>query len=174
MAMHALRWLVALGVLGVLGTLAGCGTAPTGASPQATPGAVEPTAPPQHPSRLDIERDWLKSWFQGTPVVIVRQGAGLRVEVPLVHAFEPGQQQVKPALGAVLDKVAESLRRNPRARLQRVAAPGDGSSDVALAIQRATQVRAHLRSRGVPDARLGSPSRTTVAAVQLRLEEDPS
>ena len=155
----------------VTAMLAACGTAPSGT----TSAPAESTAPPPRPSRLDVERDWLKSWFQGTPVVIVRQGAGLRVEVPLVHAFEPGQQQVKPALGAVLDKVAESMRRNPRARLQLVAAPGDGASDVALATQRAGQVRAHLRSRGVPDARLGSPSRTTVAAVQLRLvEEDPS
>lgn len=130
-ALHSLPTLL------VLGMLAACGTAPTG-TPTGTPASAEPAAPPQRSSRMDVERDWLKSWFQGTPVVIVRQGAGLRVEVPLVHAFEPGQQQVKPALGAVLDKVAESLRRNPRARLQLVAAPGDGTSDVALATQRAT------------------------------------
>ncbi len=60
-----------------------------------------------------------------------------------------------------------------------VAAPGDvavasataaASPAAALASQRATQVRRHLLSRGVPAAQLGSPSATQVAAVQLRLE----
>ena len=166
-----------------VGWFAGCTTGPVvkptmSASPAADVPLTSPAAAevPARPSRLDAERQWLQSWFQGTPVVIVRQGAALRVDVPLVHAFEPGQPQVKPALGAVLDKVAESLRRNPQTRLRLVAAPGDGAgsgpAEVALATKRATQVRSHLRQRGVAEARLASPSRTTVMAVQLKLEED--
>lgn len=175
-----------------LGWLAGCGTSPAvkPAPPASPAGAAVPAAPVSpsapaegsaRPGRLEVERHWLQSWFQGTPVLIARHGASLRVDVPLVHAFEPGQPQVKPALGAVLDKLAESLRRNPHARLRLVAAPGDGAgggagggpAELALATKRATQVRAHLRQRGVAEARLASPSRTTVAAVQLRVEEDP-
>ena len=178
----------ALGLALSVGCLAGCATGPAGkptlpGSPAAADVPRVPAAPAAPaegatpPSRLDVERQWLQSWFQGTPVLIARQGPALRVDVPLVHAFAPGQPQVKPALGAVLDKVAESLRRNPQARLRLVAAPGDGAgsgpADVALATQRATQVRTHLRQRGVAESRLAGPSRTTVTAVQLRVEEDP-
>lgn len=91
------------------------------------------------------------------------------VEVPLGFCFDRGRAAVKPPLGAVLDKLAESLRRNPQARLLLLAAPGDEAADAALALQRASQVRSYLRARGVPDSRLGSASRTTLAAVQLRL-----
>ena len=164
--------------------LVGCAATPPGKLPVAGPPqavAASPVAPAEaaaRAGRLDVERDWLRTWFEGTPVHIARQGPALRVDVPLVHSFAPGQPQVKPALGAVLDKVAESLRRNPQARLRLVAAPGDGTGasagDVALATKRAAQVRAHLRQRGEAEARLASPSRTTVSAVQLRLEEDPT
>ena len=156
--------------------LVGCAATPPGKPPVAGPPqavAASPVAPAEaaaRAGRLDVERDWLRTWFEGTPVHIARQGPALRVDVPLVHSFAPGQPQVKPALGAVLDKVAESLRRNPQARLRLVAAPGD----VALATKRAAQVRAYLRQRGVAEARLASPSRTTLSAVQLRLEEDPT
>jgi hypothetical protein len=51
-----------------------------------------------------------------------------------------------------------------------VAAPEDATGSASLALQRATQVHKHLLSQGVPAARMGKPSATTAAAVQLRME----
>ena len=95
------------------------------------------------------------------------------MDVPLVHCFEAGRSELKPALAAVLDKVAESLRRVPQARLPLVAAPADAGSVAAvpgLALERAARVPKHLQSRGVAAARLGKPAATAAGAVQLRME----
>lgn len=112
-------------------------------------------------SPLEVERRWLQSWFDGTPVRIKPQGAGLlAVEVPLQFCFDPGRSTVKPALAAVLDKLAESLRRHPAALLQQLSAPGDGAASAAadqrLARQRGDQVRSRLRSRGVAAAQIAT------------------
>ncbi len=126
--------------------------------------------PGRRATAVDVERDWLLSWFGGTPVVIAQRGDGLLgVDVPREFCFDANRSQVKPALAAVLDKVAESLRRT-RGRLPVLAAPGDAAAPAALALQRATQLRSHLLQRGVPAAQLGAPSATEAAAVQLRMD----
>lgn len=133
--------------------------------------ACATTPGPSATSPLTTERQWLESWFKGTPVVIAQRGDGpASVEVPREFGFAPGRSDIRPALGAVLDKVAESLRRVPAMRLALIAAPEDGAGEPALALKRATQVRAHLVSRGVPPRQLGDPSAATAAAVQLRME----
>ncbi len=119
---------------------------------------------------LATEREWLLSFFQGTPVVIAQRSDGLLgVDVPREFCFDAKRSNVKPALGAVLDKVAESLRRS-RARLPTLAAPTDANGDAALALQRANQMRTHLLGRGVPATQIGLPTVSTAAAVQLRLD----
>ena len=155
-----LAWIVAVAL-----ALFGCATAPpTGPAAPAASAA-------RRASPLDTERQWLQSWFSGTPVLIAQHDdTFLSVEVPLEFCFETGRSNVKPPLGVVLDKVAESLRRNPRVRLQLLAAPGDAARTSPLAEQRATQVRKRLLSRGVPAAQLGNPTATIEAAVQLRME----
>ena len=117
------------------------------------------------------ERQWLQSWFAGTPVVITQRHDGpVQIEIPREFCFDAGRSAVKPALAAVLDKVAQSLRRTPQARLALLAAPGDSAASTPLPLQRATQIRAHLLSRGVPATQLGSPSRTEATAVQLQMD----
>ena len=179
----SVSWPAARGLAGVMAVvlvvalvLPACtSTAVQRPAPPATTGPdAVPTVPPAGLPRaapLQVERLWLQSWFKGTPVSIVERADGLlAVDVPRTFCFDPGSVQVKPALGAVLDKVAESLRRQPQLRLAGLAAPGDGSADVALAERRAAQVRQHLRSRGVAEARLGRPAAAAVALVQLRLQ----
>lgn len=151
--------------------LYGCATAP----PSQPTAPVEPAAPPasadRRASTLAVERQWLQSWFEGTPVLIGQRNDGaVSVDVPREFCFDAGRSTVKAPLAAVLDKVAESLRRNGWAHLPLVAAPADAAAASPLALQRAAQVRKHLISRGVPAARLGSPTATTAAAVQLRME----
>ena len=142
-----------------------------GAAPAARPASPAATSPPAAPraSPLDTERQWLQTWFEGTPVEIAQDDGVLNVAVPRAFCFDSGRSAVKPPLGAVLDKLAESLRRHPQLRLERVAAPDDGAAAPGLAIQRAAQVRSHLRARGVAESRLGNPSRSSADAVQLRL-----
>ena len=158
-----------LSAAAVVLALCGCATAPQPAVP------VEPATPPvsaeRRASALAVERKWLQSWFDGTPVLIGQRNDGaVSVDVPREFCFDAGRSIVKAPLAAVLDKVAESLRRNGWARLPLVAAPADAAATSPLAQQRATQVRKHLISRGVPAARLGNPTATTAAAVQLRIE----
>ncbi len=171
--------------------LAGCasGPAPTSsptssgsasAAPASSAQAPVAPAPPPTPaqqrtaaaSTLAVERQWLASWFKGTPVVVAqRQDGAVVVDVPREFCFDPGRDAVKPALAAVLDKVAESLRRTASAELHLIAAPGDATGNApALGLQRASRVQAYLRSRGVDPARLAKPTATSGAAVQLRME----
>lgn len=160
-----------LGLLPVvlLGALAACGSTPPAPGDR---GRASPSGRPSAPTRtpLETEQKWLQAWFKDTPVLIAPRGDdALAVEVPREFCFDGGRAQVKPALAAVLDKVAESLRRQPRLRLATLAAPGDANR-AELAGTRAANVRQHLRARGVPEARLASPSTGTLAAVQLRLQ----
>lgn len=172
-------------VLAGLTVLAACGSTPPAPppapAPKAPPAPAKPSArggaersEPERraalPEGLAVEQRWLQSWFKGTPVLIAPRDEGLlAVEVPREFCFDAGQAEVKPALAAVLDKVAESLRRRPAAMVAVVAAPGDAGGNGALAQRRAASVYRHLRDRGVAASRLAAPATTTAAAVQLRI-----
>ncbi len=145
--------------------LCGCAATPGTGSDSSSASATRAAA------ALVTERQWLESWFSGTPVRITqRSDAAVGIDIPREFCFDPGRSHVKPALAAVLDKVAESLRRVPQVRLQLIAAPADSSLAAPLALRRATQIRAHLVERGVPAGQLGSPEGAPAEAVQLRME----
>lgn len=158
--------------LTLMASLAGCGTL----SP--TAGGIDPAtgAPHQAPgeSPLVTEQRWLAEWFRGTPVVIaLTDSHTLGVDVPLAHSFAAGSSTVKPALAAVLDHVATSLRRQPAMRVA-IAAPADASGNPRLATSRAQKVREHLVSRGVATTRLtGSGTTAAAGPVQLRIVLSP-
>ncbi len=150
--------------------LCGCASVP----PPVPAGPVTADEKTAVASALTVERHWLDSWFRGTPVVIGQRNDGaVTLVVPREFCFERGQSTLKPALAAVLDKLAESARRVPQAGLPLLAAPDDAAGTSPLALQRAARIQEHLRSRGVPAIRLGKPSVATVAAVQLRMEAAP-
>ena len=142
------------------------------------PGSAAPAAPQSAadqraaaPAALGVERQWLQSWFKDTPVRITQRSDGaVTVDVPVAFCFDVGRSSIKPALAAVLDKVAESMRRVRTMRLPLLAAPEGAPGTAALAAQRALQMQKHLLNRGVAAARLGPPTASTEAAVQLRLE----
>ena len=138
-------------------------------APRTAAAAAGTESAPQRPAPIEVERRWLQAWFKDTPVQIALRGDDvLGVDVPREFSFDAGSSRIKPPLAAVLDKVAESLRRQPQLRLQGLAAPGAGT-DAVLAVPRAVQVRQHLRLRGVPEARLAAPVRSSADVVQLRL-----
>ena len=164
-------------LLGVVLAVCGCASVAPPA-PVAPPASPAPAAPADQraavPAALAVERQWLQSWFQGTPVLIVQRTDGtVSVDVPREFCFDPGRSSVKPALAVVLNKVAESLRRLPLARLSLLAAPEDATGTAALALQRAVEVHKHLLSHGVPAAHLGKPTAAVAAAVQLRIAAAP-
>jgi outer membrane protein OmpA-like peptidoglycan-associated protein len=138
--------------------LAGCAstTAPPTAGRTTSPA---PTVPQAAPPVLAAEKHWLEELFRDTPVTVsAAPDAGVRVEVPLKYAFDTGKDAVKPPLAAVLDKVAVSLHRQPRAQL-RVSAPAG---------VRAENVRREMLKRGVPASRI-APLVARGDAVELQL-----
>lgn len=141
--------------------LAGCTTprAPVRGSP-----AVGTASP------LVVEQRWLNDWFRGTPVVIALEGGeALRVEVPLANSFETGRADPKPALAAVLDRVATSLLRQPATRVT-IAAAADSSDAAGLATARIQRIRERLVASGVDRARVASVGAArTGAPVRLRI-----
>ena len=141
-----------------------------------TPGATPPSGPPAVLSPAATEQRYFDDWFRGTPVVITAlPNHVLAVDVPLANSFDAGRADIKPALGAVLDRVAESLRRQAGARVT-VGAPADAGAPVALALARARaeRVREQLVSRRIAAPRivLGGPARAG-GPVQLRMSIPP-
>jgi outer membrane protein OmpA-like peptidoglycan-associated protein len=150
----------------VLLALQACVGTPTPTPPPSPP----TTTPAQRNSAVAIEKQWLQSWFEGTPVRIEqRSESSFSVDVPREFCFEAGRSEVKPALAAVLDKVAQSLQRKPALRVQLLAAPGDAAAASPLAQQRATNVRKHLLARGVSSEQLAAATVAQAASVQLRI-----
>lgn len=161
-----------LGPLWAALLLAGCASTqnpapgPVGSVP-APPPAVAPApalaVPQAAPPVLAAEKQWLTDLFRDTPVTVASAPEqGVRVEVPLKYAFDTGKDVVKPPLAAVLDKVAASLHRQPRAQL-RVAAPAGVRSE---------NVRQQLLKRGVQPSRI-APLVARGDAVELQFWVPP-
>ena len=143
-------------------------------TPYATPSApVVEAAPPAAPveSPLGIEQRRLADLFRGTPVVFAMQPDGsLRVDVPLQHSFTQGSAVVRPALGAVLDRVAASQR--DRTSTFAVTAPRDpGDRTMRLANSRAVSIRSYLVGRGLTIPRISARPDELVGTVTLLVRE---
>jgi outer membrane protein OmpA-like peptidoglycan-associated protein len=158
----------------VMLALAGCASVKSPAP--ATPVPPGPPASPAEqraaaPAALLVERQWLQSWFEGTPVRITQGGDGaVSVEVPREFCFDAGKTSIKPEIAAVLNRVAVSLRRVPASRLALLAAPDDAAGTSLLARVRGAQIARHLASRGVVAARIAKPTASAAPEVRLRID----
>lgn len=166
----------------LLAGLSGCqSTRPAGApavaaasTPQAAPRpadagppAASRPAPPVPDGPLAGEARWLSEWFASTPVKVAGERDGsVLLTVPMKFAFDDAKADApKPPLQAVLDKLSQSMKRQPMARLQTVSV-GPGA-DVRL-----TAVRSHLAGRGVANWRVAaapSSAGATAGSMVLRL-----
>jgi hypothetical protein len=83
----------------------------------------------------------MQALFDGTPVSIVTEPDGaMRVDVPMVHAFDEKSNAPKPPLRAVMDKVATTMGRQSSSKVH-IATPG--------ATARSAAMRSYLATRGV-------------------------
>jgi hypothetical protein len=160
----------------LLALLAGCAT-PSVAPPAGTPGAGAPpagTVPAPEPLRpgqpaptaLAAEVRWMQALFDGTPVQIVAETDGaMRVDVPMVHAFDEKSATPKPPLHAVMDKVATTMGRQASSKVH-IATPGPAA--------RSTAMRSYLATRGVIALRVVVAARPAGEWVTLRVVPGPS
>ena len=142
--------------------------APVGAEASPTPPGLPPDAP------LAPEARWLVDLFAGTPVQVEGEADGsVRIQVPMKFAFDPGTPTTLPSttpkapLQAVLDKLSQSLKRRPAARLQ-AAVPSPSASE------RLAAIRSHLVSKGVPVSRVTQTGTAGDDKILLRLMEPSS
>lgn len=153
--------------LACLATLAGCaGVSPPSSGPPASTGPTATTRPsdPVPTGPLQAESRWLSELFSGTPVGVSGDADGsVLVKVPMQHAFDAAQ--ARRPLVAVLDKVAQSLKRQPAARLQ-AATPGPAAAE------RLATLRSLLAERGVGNWRV-TAGPAAADAVHLRLLPPP-
>jgi outer membrane protein OmpA-like peptidoglycan-associated protein len=177
-------WRTAFGLAVVL-LMSACASTPSSPSrpsgvfsaPGANAAPADPNAAPRTPApgtpsatALATEQRFLEGWFGGTSVVIAAQPpATLQLDVPLEKSFDAGKADIKPALGVVLEKVAQSLLRQSAARIN-INAPADASGNAALAQSRAQRVREALGSKGIAATRVGLTETVRAGGpVQLRL-----
>jgi outer membrane protein OmpA-like peptidoglycan-associated protein len=156
------------GIFSTMPGSAGAPSPPISPSLPGTPTLPRPGSVPATP--LATEQRFLEDWFRGTPVVIAsRPPSLLQVDVPLAHSFDSGKADIKPALNAVLDRVAQSMRRRAGARIL-VLVPADSRGSAELAQARAERVRDNLGSKGIA-ATLVELSESPAASgpVQLRI-----
>jgi hypothetical protein len=119
--------------------------------------------PPDAP--LAAEARWLGELFAGTPVQVSGERDGsVLLAVPMKYAFDaPAAASPKPPLQAVLDKLSQSLKRQPAAKLQAAPPAGSGSAE------RLAAIRHHLAGKGVPSWRVAAASPAGDDQVLLRL-----
>jgi outer membrane protein OmpA-like peptidoglycan-associated protein len=156
---------------GIFSTMPGSAGSPSPPISPSLPGTPVLPRPGEVPATaLATEQRFLEDWFRGTPVVIAaRPPSLLQVDVPLAHSFDSGKADIKPALNAVLDRVAQSLRRQAGSRLL-VVAPADYRGSAELAQARAERVRDALGSKGIAATLVDLiESPVTGGPVQLRL-----
>lgn len=152
-------------------TPAGASASAPGGGPRAAdagiPAAPRPAAPAVADGPLASEARWLSEWFASTPVKVAGERDGsVLLTVPMKFAFDDTKADApKAPLQAVLDKLSQSMKRQPMARLQ-TASAGPGA-DVRL-----TAIRSHLAGRGVANWRVAaapSSAGTTAGSMFLRL-----
>lgn len=191
MSQYSLRPCLALPTLCAALLLAACGSQPPapvvkarptlptwpGSPPAAPPAAppppavTQPVAPPASvapatvaPSPLAAESRWLRELFGGTPVAVADEADGaVLLTVPMTYAFDAtGAAAPKAPLKAVLDRVSQSLLRQPNARIQ-IGAPEPGSA------MRSSAMRNQLLSKGVVTTRTAMLTTDDANSVVLRL-----
>lgn len=116
----------------------------------------------------------LRTALAASATVIERTGETLTLRYPVRLGFAPDQPVMRPALTAVLDELARSLRRHVRTALVVAVytdAIGRSEFNQQASQQRANVMAQYLQSHGVPAVRL--ISRGGGESAQLPAENTP-
>ena len=143
----------------------GCVTGALGALGAPDASAADPLA--------GQERE-LRTALAASATVIERTGETLTLRYPVRLGFAPDQPVMRPALTAVLDELARSLRRHVRTALVVAVytdAIGRSEFNQQASQQRANVMAQYLQSHGVPAVRL--ISRGGGESAQLPAENTP-
>lgn len=113
--------------------------------------------------RMEDRRYAMEQATRGTNVQVSRtENNELKLNIPNDISFDTGSAAIKPALRAVLDPFANSLRDDPSARLTVVGHTDNIGSEAVnnpLSVERANSVRDYLVTRGVAAQRVETAGR---------------
>ena len=121
--------------------------------------------------RMEEQKVKMEQATQGTGIDVDRTADNrIKVRIPSDAGFDVGRASVKPQLGTVLDKFAQSMRDHSATQIAIVGHTDSTGSDAInnpLSVDRAAATRDYLVSRGVPAARIaidGRGSREPIAS----------
>lgn len=113
--------------------------------------------------RMEERRVAMEQATRGTGVEVSRTADNqLKLNIPNEVSFDTNSYAIKPAMRAVLDPFAGSLRDDPNTRLNIVGHTDSTGSDAInnpLSVERAQSVRDYLASRGVAPSRIRTDGR---------------
>ncbi|HEX7375266.1 MAG TPA: OmpA family protein [Steroidobacteraceae bacterium] len=106
---------------------------------------------------MDRQEAQLREQLRGTPVVVVRRGDNVTLDMPGAVSFASGSAGLDPRFQPVLDKVAATLRQYEKTVIEVAGHTDSVGSDAAnqqLSEQRANSVAAYFAGRGVKQVRM--------------------
>lgn len=123
--------------------------------------------------RMEEQKAKMEDATRGTGIDVERTDDNrIKVEIPSDAGFDVGRANVKPQLGNVLEKFAQSMRDHAATEIRIVGHTDSTGSDAInnpLSVDRAAATRDYLVSRGVSPTRIaidGRGSREPVASNQ--------
>jgi outer membrane protein OmpA-like peptidoglycan-associated protein len=162
---------VGAGIGAVLGAATGGGGGRRAATGAAVGGAAGAVIGNIWSSRMEQQKRQMEQATQGTGVQVTQTADNrLKLDIPSDISFDTNRSDIKSNFRPVLDKFASSLVENPSTRVTIVGHTDSTGSDAVnnpLSINRASQTRDYLASRGVASNRFnidGRGSREPIAS----------
>jgi outer membrane protein OmpA-like peptidoglycan-associated protein len=106
---------------------------------------------------MDRQESQLREQLRGTPVVVVRRGDNVTLDMPGAVSFATGSADLEPQFHGVLDKVAATLNQYEKTVIEvagHTDSVGGDAQNQQLSEQRANSVAAYFAGRGVQQARM--------------------
>jgi outer membrane protein OmpA-like peptidoglycan-associated protein len=154
---------VGAGIGAVLGAATGPGGGKRAATGAVLGGAVGAVAGNIWSSRMEQQKRQMEQATQGTGVQVTQTADNrLKLDIPSDISFDTNRADIKPNFRPVLDKFAQGLVQNPYATVNIIGHTDNTGGDRInnpLSVNRASETRDYLVSRGVPGNRISIDGR---------------
>jgi len=154
---------VGAGLGAILGGVTGPGGGRRAATGAAIGGAVGAVAGNIWSSRMEQQKRQMEQATQGTGVQVSQTADNrLKLDIPSDISFDTNRADIKPNFRPVLDKFAQGLVQNPYATVNVIGHTDNTGGDRInnpLSVNRASETRDYLVSRGVPANRISIDGR---------------